>query len=580
MNRKLILAIAVPVALVASSFVWWQGSAQAVFSTFGRQTGSGYYSGSDSGGAWLFTVSPDIPYDGISQDWQTETMDAERFILGVEQRLNSPTDYNAARASAVINMMMGVQATDPRFDGPDPVRWKNGVAIAKASLIRWEALVRAYDATGRAQWDAYLSGADEMDWRGQVSTTSSPDDPKHMPDVVAVPSTAFDNDAAIVFTNPDGTRLQMKKKNGNLSGDVMPLDQAVVATPASQQDAIALAAEEPLPHIYFDGNGGDVVAGVSFATGYGAAAVPCDAPHIGDAGIVGWNTHAAPEYAGAGNQYAAFAMGYIQDFVTSQDNNQPANGEPNGLTFANTNHADSVKLDAGLFGGMFGSAPCIDYWADRPDAVTALPAGPVSGWPDGTYYVKEDVNLFGGGDIAAGRKITLFVEGNANITGNIAYRLGGWNTRGQIPSFKLIVHGVIYIDRSVSVLDGLYAAVPESGYAGTQGSPAPDNQFSAPQKGTISTCSRPAGDGNYRSYDPTKVLSTDASMASDCAGKLTFNGTASALQLWLLRTGGSVDAGTAAETFNFGPEMWLAPAGRAEGMDDSYQSIIGLPPVL
>lgn len=317
---------------------------------------------------------------------------------------------------------------------------------------------------------------------------------------------------------------------------------------------------------YFEATGGDTVAGAKMA----APTSPCGVP-IATAGIVSWNADGSPDYGGAGSQYAAFAMNYVQDFVTGKSNAP----NPNDLTFANVNYSGSVNLGGGLFGGMFGDTPCADYWNNKPPT-TALPATTVDAGSLSGAYLHSGGNLtLTGTTIAAGQHVTIYVDGDVAITGNITYATGGWTDRTQIPSFKLIVHGVIYIDKGVTALDGLYAAIPDAGYDNTS-KPSNKQQFSAPKAGTISTCST-----GFNSYDPTLILTTYASMPADCAKRLVVTGSVVAGQVWMLRNIGA-PGGQSAETFNYAPEVWLAPAGGSGGASSGsmYQSVIGLPPIL
>lgn len=359
---------------------------------------------------------------------------------------------------------------------------------------------------------------------------------------------------------------------GNITDRTVDAGYDIVYTPIVVPPPLPPPPPPP-PHTYFEVNGSDVAAGASFATGSGATEVVCSvAPKVGEAGIVGWNNNTPPGYTGAGGQYAAFAMGQIQEFVTNQGNGKTSNGEPNGLTFANRAESPGlpdVNLPSGMFGGMSGDAPCVDYWKDRPGAVTALPSGPVSGWPDGNYYTTSDVNL-GAANIPDGKNISLFVEGNVAISGDLTYASATttWANRNLIPSFKLIVHGSIFIGAGVGQLDGIYAAIPTTGESNK------NNQFSAPNAGTITTCSQSA----FTSYDPNLALSNGMSVA--CSNKpLVFNGSVSAQQLWLLRSYGGIATGQPAEVFNYQPEIWLKPKG-TKSYAPQYQSIIGLPPVL
>ncbi len=320
----------------------------------------------------------------------------------------------------------------------------------------------------------------------------------------------------------------------------------------------------------FKANGGDVVAGSSIATDM---ATSCGvAPIVSTAGIVSWNADGSPNYAGAGGQYAAYALSYIQDFVTGQGNSQvPIGQETNQLTFANVNISGSVNTTAGLFGGMLGNAPCADFWNAHPAAATPPPGGAIGGWGSGTYYTTSNINL--SGTLGVGQHVTLYVNGDVAITGNITYNTSGWNSRGDIPSFRLIVHGVTYIDHAVTQLDGLYAAIP------TTGETTKKNNYASPNDGTISTCSRLSG-GVYTSFDPSLILSSSSTMLADCGQQLVVNGSFVAQQVWLLRNFGNV-GGAPAELFNYDPEIWLVQAGTAAGLGSTgYQSIVGLPPTL
>jgi hypothetical protein len=333
----------------------------------------------------------------------------------------------------------------------------------------------------------------------------------------------------------------------------------------------------PPPRPFFQVTGGDIVAGASIATGVGS---PCTgtgaAPHLTDAGITSWNNDGLPDFAGAGSEYAAFALNYIQDFVTKQG--IPGSSETNQLTFSNKNNAGSVDLSKGLFGGMFGTAPCADYWTSKPADITKLTTvnnGSVSSATSGNYsHIGSNLSL-ATSTIGNGRHVTIYVEGDVAITGNITYPAGAsYSDRSDIPSFRLIVHGRIFIGANVTQLDGLYVAVPDAGYADSTVPAGKPSTFSAPKAGTISTCSV-----GFTSLDPTALASNN--FASVCGNPLTVNGSVVAEQLWLLRTRGSLNSGIPAEVFNYSPEVWLAPSAGAGGVSGvDYQSVIGLPPVL
>ena len=345
----------------------------------------------------------------------------------------------------------------------------------------------------------------------------------------------------------------------------LPYDSIYAASshcPPPPRTAADVPALPPPQQPYFQTTGGDVAAGASFATD---TVTPCTtAKHINEAGIVGWNYDGVPDFSGAGGQLAAYALGYVQDYVTGQGSgNVPAGTETNRLTFANTNYNGSVNIASGLFGGMFGTAPCADFWNDHPPAYTPMPAGPVSGWADGAYLLKGPLTI-GGATIPPGKHLTIYVQGDVALNGDITYTPAAYAGRSQIPSFRLIVNGVIYIDSTVGRLDGLYAAIPNT-LTGA-------NQYNAPIPGTISTCST-----GFNIYDPSQVANN--SMQSICGKQLVFNGSVVAQQLWMLRTLGTLSTHQPAEVFNYDPEIWLAPSGSGQ-YAPNYQSVIGLPPIL
>jgi hypothetical protein len=181
--------------------------------------------------------------------------------------------------------------------------------------------------------------------------------------------------------------------------------------------------------------------------------------------------------------------------------------------------------------------------------------------------------------------VTIYVDGNVNIEGNIS--LGdSWNTIGDIPSFELIVqNGNIYIDNNVTRLDGVYVA-QDLTQAGT---------------GTIYDCSVGG------------VPASGAQFSNDCYQPLVINGSFIATQVDLMRTtspdnstssnntlfestgdnstsGGSDSAslsGNASEVFNYSPAVWLGLTNNdLLGTDtnnvglNNYNSITSLPPVL
>ncbi len=240
--------------------------------------------------------------------------------------------------------------------------------------------------------------------------------------------------------------------------------------------------------------GGDVQVGTSLVTG--CPAIPANNAKIltFNLGSTGWQ--------GAGTQMAAFALGSISGFTSSN-----ASSGAKWLSFSNT-AGDST------YGGAFGKTTCApDYWADATSSVASYNV-PASGYT---------VNI--------GTETTVYVNGNAILEGNIIYDgSGAWANLDVIPSYTLVVRGNIYIGRNVTQLDGTFIALPN----GSGG-------------GTIYTCangSSPYGGGGTFT-------------ASECNNTLTVNGSFIAEDIRFTRTRGTLNSPDIAEIFRFGPEVWV-----------------------
>ena len=182
-------------------------------------------------------------------------------------------------------------------------------------------------------------------------------------------------------------------------------------------------------------------------------------------------------------------------------------------------------------------------------------------------YIANGLTLNAGPEVvSAGKTVTLFVNGNVYIGGNITYA-PGYNA-DNVPKFALVTRGNIFIDPAVSRLDGLYIAQPDTTSAAT---------ISA--SGVIWTCH-----GNSPDVPNTVYVS------SACRTKLTFNGAVIAKQVNLLRGNGDVasaaagegsNSGNIAEVFNFTPEMVIGGGffNSTTGNQYKIESLISLPPV-
>jgi hypothetical protein len=262
-------------------------------------------------------------------------------------------------------------------------------------------------------------------------------------------------------------------------------------------------------------------------------------------GVHTWAKLKDGAYVGSSSQYALFVYDAIsgdgadkRGFFTGAATTV---ADPKKLTFANT--------VGGIFGGDWGdTTPCTNYFEEEYGTSGEKLPNPLP--IDGSI-----VNHSSASSIAeatpVGTNRTVYVNGDATITGNITYTSVGW-TLGNIPSYRLIVNGNIYINPGVAQLDGFYFAT-----------------------GNIYTCSTDS------SYSPS-----NASYYTDCDNPLVVNGAFESLgsiKYWrTANTLATSDTTAAAETFNFSPEMFLTTQWIDNGSSSSgnpIQSIKSLPPV-
>jgi len=164
-----------------------------------------------------------------------------------------------------------------------------------------------------------------------------------------------------------------------------------------------------------------------------------------------------------------------------------------------------------------------------------------------------------------GTNRTFYINGDLYINKNITYQ-GGY-TDANIPRLAVVVIGNIFIDPSVTQLDGLYIAQPDMTTATT-----------ATSTGELWTC--------HDSSNSVALNSLLHYMFLNCRTNpaITFNGSVVAAQVQLTRISGDV-LGPPAETFNYTPEAaiggsFTGPGSGAGGPPSgTIDSLISLPPV-
>ncbi|HSX32234.1 MAG TPA: hypothetical protein VLF43_03160 [Candidatus Saccharimonadales bacterium] len=311
--------------------------------------------------------------------------------------------------------------------------------------------------------------------------------------------------------------------------------------PASVEACVQVGAK-PYLRVYK----GDVSAG----NGWPASCVNSDSS------IVGWNKE-SPSYGGAGVQYAAYAIKDIQDFATAYGNTAGA-APGSSLAFANT-----TASGPDVFGGSFGSLPCIPDYYNRSTLTTtsAWGGGNITSLPNGQASFTVTGNTTMSGNVNPGQQSVVYVDGDVFIDGDIRY-VGNWSVN-NMPLFQLVVRGNIYISEDVTQLDGIYIAQPDTA-----------------TNGNIYTCAASNG---------VPVATNDTAIYTRCKNPLTVNGAFIAREVQFLRTAGTLSqsapgenpaAGNIAEVFNFSPATWIQQPPVPSDMLEGYDAITSLPPVL
>jgi hypothetical protein len=189
--------------------------------------------------------------------------------------------------------------------------------------------------------------------------------------------------------------------------------------------------------------------------------------------------------------------------------------------------------------------------SSRVYGITVSASPPDIGVTSGVFKQSGNLGIAAPVNVAPPKRQVIYVTGNLYISNNIVYQgRGGWASVASLPGLKFIVDGNILIGNTVSQLDGIYIA-----------------------KGSIYTCT---------TFNTPVDLSA-AGGYDACNHPLTVNGSLVAgNKVYLLRTNGSLQTDTPAETINLTPETWLAnwPDATATTTTQKYDSVTGLPPML
>lgn len=321
--------------------------------------------------------------------------------------------------------------------------------------------------------------------------------------------------------------------------------QPIASQPDRNGDGVvdALDCNIPPDQTYLRVYGNDIQAGGGFAPDCTVTNQNAAVEGFSNSTTLGGST----TWKGSSGQFAVSALGVVDGFFSSNLRGAESTTDfarpPVGQTFGNTTNMTN-KVGVGD-GGDSGVKNCIpDYLGDAP--------------------VETGSNVISTRNVSG--KQALFFEGrDVFITGTGITFQGadtGWNTIEDIPSFYLVVKGGnIYIDPSVTRLDGVYIAQPAAD--GT--------------KGEIITCATAAGVVPAHGGCGQQLVINGAFIARQVQFKRVFG------KLTEATAGESVTDTKAAEVFNFSPEVYLSPLNdelKRSIPFTKYDYITSLPPIL
>lgn len=259
-------------------------------------------------------------------------------------------------------------------------------------------------------------------------------------------------------------------------------------------------------------------------------------------GILTYTKSSGTATGGSSSQYGVMSLGRIDDgsgYGFYSGGSQP-NSNVKRLSFANINANGTSNGDfGGSFEGTVGQSNCIPDYFGRLDPSTAqsLPANwrpvLVNASSGGTYYGNapsgNSLDLFGGsggGDlvVSAGKRVAIYVKGDVYIGKNVTYDTSA--TVDSVPKFMLVVKGSIYVDPSVTRLDGSYIAQPADNTAASISS----------DTGIFWSCHPQSPSAQIDIYYPPT-----------CTKPLVINGAIVAKQVDLLRVKGDITASNTGE---------------------------------
>jgi len=311
---------------------------------------------------------------------------------------------------------------------------------------------------------------------------------------------------------------------------------------------------------FFEVRGTDARTGGGYKSSIGSCGSAGDPPYVSptsakkdiEGGIRSFAFNLGGTIYGSRGEFGADVLGVI-----FQGQNY---GFYAGATFANQ---DQPSNSMGGFlnsdnGGIY-TAHCLDdYYTNTrlTQTPTGFGGGNIGAQASGQYQASSSISL-SGTNVPHGKQITLYVNGDVTITGNITYD-NIWDATNQkdVPFLAIIARGNIYVAPGVTTLDGLYISQPDTSSGG----------------GIFNTCTP----GDF------------------CNQQLVVNGAVIAQGVQLLRAHGTVGpleqdqnnlTTNPAEVFNFVPSMvmglpyWQNVDRGGAVVPNDIEALFSLPPV-
>ncbi len=297
---------------------------------------------------------------------------------------------------------------------------------------------------------------------------------------------------------------------------------------------------------YIKAYGGDVMTGGWFSSGNNCStdassnyqdpsfAAPGFTTDTRNGGILTYSKTSGTSSGGDSSQFAAFAIGEVDGrrvgdgFYSAGAQAARGSTSVKALTFANT----GAYPFGGAAEGSVRQSNCIaDYYSKKPSGATAISnlsqaIGLGSGDYSATAAAGSTFALTNGTashTIPAGQRVTIYVNGDVYIDGNIVYDPAA--TVDNVPKFALIVKGSIYIDKSVTELDGMYVAEPAG----------------------ATTAAITNDDGIIWTCHPNSTTTLAYTYPPNCNSTLVVNGALIGKQIDFLRVNGDISSASTAE---------------------------------